>query len=188
MAAGAPILLGTRRVWAAGIAGYVAMTAVGAGRRDRAGDPAAPLQRRNGVAALQPVRPRRGGPGDAHRPRLRCVDRRGAHHAGSASPTSRSATPSTSPRSRAIFADERRGRRGGHAADRSGRSSPGRSSVAIVALGVVGLVMGGGDPARLFGADWSTGRLGGRRLDAPGRRPSSFVILVPLAYFVLPRA
>jgi cobalt/nickel transport system permease protein len=52
-------------------------------------------------------------------------------------------------------------------------------------FGVVGLAIGGGDPSRLFGADWS-------RVDWAAVASMLlvvgviFVILVPLAYFVLP--
>ncbi len=61
------------------------------------------------------------------------------------------------------------------------------AAVGVVAavLAVVGLAMGGGDPGRLFGADWS-------RVDWASVASMLlvvailFAILVPLAYFVLP--
>ncbi len=58
--------------------------------------------------------------------------------------------------------------------------------LAILALGAIGLVMGGGDPTRLFGADWST-------VDWPAVASMLLVvaaigvILIPLAWFLLPR-
>ena len=58
--------------------------------------------------------------------------------------------------------------------------------LAILALGAIGLVMGGGDPGHAFGADWSS-------VDWPAVASMLLVvavigaILVPLAWFLLPR-
>ena len=57
----------------------------------------------------------------------------------------------------------------------------------MVALAVLGLVVGGGDPAHWFGADWSQVDWAavGSMLLVVGL---IFVILVPLAYVLLPRS
>ena len=62
----------------------------------------------------------------------------------------------------------------------------GTVAVALLALLAIGLVLGGGDPSQLFGADWSS-------VDWPAVGSMLlvtaviFAILVPLAYLVLPR-
>ena len=61
----------------------------------------------------------------------------------------------------------------------------GSVAAVVVVLGVVGLAMGGGDPSRLFGADWS-------QVDWAAVASMllvvavMFAVLVPLAYLVLP--
>ena len=58
---------------------------------------------------------------------------------------------------------------------------------AVVALGAIGLIEGGGDPNRMFGADWST-------VDWPSVATMLVVtivigtILIPASYLLLPRA
>jgi len=62
----------------------------------------------------------------------------------------------------------------------------GTVAVALLALLAIGLVLGGGDPSQLFGADWSS-------VDWPAVGSMLlvtaviFAILVPLAYLILPR-
>jgi uncharacterized membrane protein YeaQ/YmgE (transglycosylase-associated protein family) len=57
----------------------------------------------------------------------------------------------------------------------------------VVVLAAVGLVEGGGDPARMFGVDWS-------RVDWPSVASMLFVtavigaVVVPLSYLLLPRS
>jgi cobalt/nickel transport system permease protein len=60
-------------------------------------------------------------------------------------------------------------------------------AIGIGAIAILGLVVGGGDPAHWFGADWS-------RVDWPSVASMLlvvaviFIILVPLSYLILPRA
>ena len=60
-------------------------------------------------------------------------------------------------------------------------------AAAVVVLAAVGLVEGGGDPARMFGVDWS-------RVDWPSVASMLFVtavigaVVVPLSYLLLPRS
>ena len=62
----------------------------------------------------------------------------------------------------------------------------GTVAVALLALLAIGLVLGGGDPSQLFGADWSS-------VDWPAVGSMLlvtaviFAVLVPLAYLILPR-
>ena len=59
--------------------------------------------------------------------------------------------------------------------------------LAVIAIAVLGLVLGGGDPAHWFGADWS-------QVDWPAVATMLlivailFAVLVPLAWFLLPRS
>ena len=69
---------------------------------------------------------------------------------------------------------------------RSGSSSLAAVAGCAIVLAVVGLVEGGGNPGRMFGADWS-------RVDWPSVGTMLLVtavvglVLVPAAYLLLPR-
>jgi cobalt/nickel transport system permease protein len=182
VAARAP-LLGTRRVWAAGIAGYVAMTAsalvVGIllGIQpllfsDASGKPlyspydlqvAVPAMLISHVFGASIVEGLIAGLGIAY------FQKRHPEYLTSLA---------------GVLADE--GVELGQATRRPLWLLITVSVAAVVVLfAVVGLVMGGGNPSRLFGSDWS-------RVDWAAVASMLlvvgviFVILVPLAYFVLP--
>jgi cobalt/nickel transport system permease protein len=182
VAARAP-LLGTRRAWAAGIAGYVAMTAsalvVGIllGIQpllfsDASGKPlyspydlqvAVPAMLISHVFGASIVEALIAGLGIAY------LQKRHPEYLTSL---------------RGVFADDR---------VELGQATPrplwqivgGSVAAVVVVLVAIGLAMGGGDPSRLFGADWSQVDWAAvaSMLLAVG---AIFVILVPLAYVVLP--
>jgi cobalt/nickel transport system permease protein len=182
VAARAP-LLGTRRVWAAGIAGYLAMTAsalvVGIllGIQpllfsDASGKPlyspydlqtAIPAMLISHVFGASIVEGLIAGLGVAY------FQKRHPEYLTSV---------------KGVFADE--GVELGQATPRPlWQIIIGSVAAVVVVFAVVGLAMGGGDPSRLFGADWS-------QVDWAAVASMLlvvgviFVILVPLAYFVLP--